>query len=87
MPPVSPRTWTLTGSGGAWPDCVAEGHLGRNETVEVVEKIPVDAERERMLDMVQDLLAEYGGADGELIETATALLREHGRLRDDGGEQ
>lgn len=66
--PETPRTWTLK-------------HLDDGEEVEVIEKAPVDAERERMLDLLKEAFGFLGWneAEQELQERIDALLRVHGR--------
>lgn len=92
----TPRTWTLV----FCQDCgemlgvqdhvrVRDEHFGYAghrgmRFVEVVEKAPVDAERERLLNLIEDLLITiktstvHGSL--EFYDRAKGLLREYGRL-------
>lgn len=66
-------------------------HIGVGEVRQVYEAAPVDAERERMLDLIRDLWdASFPGRMGEaeqghIYERTVALLREHGRLSGEEG--
>lgn len=79
--PETPRTWKI----GGWHDCpVIVGPALRGRTVEMVEKAPVDAERERLLDVIERLEDEVGidedGMPWPSAFDAVNLLREYGRL-------
>lgn len=89
--PETPRTWTLRSDGGFEGPRIGPKREGRLvATVEVVEKAPVDAERERLLDLLERSLkfgtdhdsASYR-AQGETIEQIETALREYGRLGKD----
>lgn len=92
----APRIWKMRIKG--WDDpVVLEGPRVDDEDVEVVEKAPVDAERERMLDLLERargvlcrlevrIDAEHSGRSPLRVEIET-LLVEHGRLPEGGSNK
>ena len=65
----TPRPWTL----------VVRGNPPFKEPpIEVIEKAPVDTERERMLDLLEEWL--FSSSALKVAEATHDLLREHGRL-------
>lgn len=83
----TPRTWTLeervfTGPDGIYQELLlATGPpLQEDEHPEVVEKAPVDVERDRMLDVIERLLSDDASTAYSAGGDAQALLAEHDRL-------
>lgn len=82
--PEAPRIWTLEGVYEGPNAIVVDGpKIGltgpRFERVEVIEKAPVDAERERMLDVIERFWRECE-RNTEAGVAVRALLCEHDRL-------
>jgi hypothetical protein len=103
--PETPRTWTLTvcpicaNEKTAFSlcehQCAGDGPTGVDFDqfieVEVVEKAPTEAERERMLDVIEDMRKRFAligfepGPEGlPVLAVADALLREYNRLSEGG---
>lgn len=88
--PERPRTWALmmcrpSGEDGVeeYPAAIDGPDLGWDERVEVVEKAPVDAERERMLDLLERIYVAYmtySDAGEHAARATQGLLEKHGRL-------
>ncbi len=74
----TPRTWTLNFQNGMFFPLADE--KARNDRIEVIEKAPVDAERERILDLLERLLSDDASTAYSAGGEAEALLRKHGRL-------
>lgn len=92
--PETPRIWTLEGDED---DVIVTGALlDDGEEYVVVEKAPVDAERERLLDLLEnqgdflDTVTQWTGSDPDELheyrEAIDAVLREYGRLGDTTAE-
>lgn len=84
--PETPRTWKLrAGYAGAehrWFLLAASGKAEPFEDVIAVEKAPVDAERERMLDLLEMCHHRLWSGEGplNLRNEIVLTLREYGRL-------
>ena len=76
----APRTWTLrsTSIDGSDFETLDGPRVGKPACIVVVEKAPVDAERERMLDLLDAAYWKLGNE--ALCKRIGALLRDHGRL-------
>jgi hypothetical protein len=85
----TPRTWTLQGDVVGVPHepitRVSGPYVDISEKFEVVEKSLVDAERERMLDLLERVREVQADADARLkvYVDIEALLREQGRLSEE----
>lgn len=101
-PRTKPRVFVLNGDGnkmGVYYAARIEGPIGYLERVEVVEKTAVDAERERMLDLLEEIVGSGVAFDDRRLryidvqidredwEQAQTLLREHGRLSEHSSTQ
>lgn len=83
--PETPRTWTLYehkafhGTEARGPDLASSIEDDPPAPIEVVEKAPVDAERERLLDLLEE---RHDSPDWDLDVSSrvVAVLREYGRL-------
>lgn len=91
--PETPRTWTLVREGEYVEGRVFTGPVtDGSQSVLVVEKALVDAERERLLDLLEEIATSGIGFEDDRLryldvqidrsdwEQLLALLREYGRL-------
>lgn len=75
---ADPGDWIIRGVEGEFYPC--KPHIFEATYELAGNAAPVDAERERMLGVVEDLLRERPFRGSDACLAAEALLREHGRL-------